>query len=630
MRVALVQMPVAQLELPNLGLSLLKATLRQYNVGADVFYLSHWFAEHLNPEYHAALASGEPMVHDLSAEWLFTEALWGKDPHRDSEYLETVALGKSVHHRKEPKRAARHAERLAEAREAVDPFLSRCMSQVDWSKYDVVGFSSSFQQQISSLALARRLKANYPEMTVVFGGANCEDIMGEALLKEFSFIDAVCTGEGDWAFPEFIRSLVDRAPGCAPQGIITRSSPHPGSSGVPNRGRSYKQKKVDLNALPFPDFDDYFAHGIRKADKNNWAPSLVVESSRGCWWGEKSHCTFCGLNANSMAFRSKEPGRMLSELRWLLKRYGHHTRSIVATDNIMPHTYGRELLPALHDVDIDLFYESKANLRKAHLKAYREAGIHRFQPGIESLSTPVLKIMRKGTTGIQNVQTLVWSRHYGIIPSWNYLTGFPGERSEFYRDQISLIETLQHLTPPSYCGPIRFDRFSPYVSRPFAYGISNLTPYPAYRYIYPGLSESARSDLAYFFVGEFAEQDCAKDYAAELNAAIGRWQNANCFLVALAVGDELLVIDTRDIASNRVTRLHGLRRWVLEACAEITSIAKLRRAPAARTVSQESLLAEIDWLLQKRFLIAEDDRLLSVVVPAEGGDTRLPHATDNK
>ena len=34
-------------------------------------------------------------------------------------------------------------------------------------------------------------------------------------------------------------------------------------------------------------------------------PVDVVETSRGCWWGERSHCTFCGLNGMGMTYRSK-------------------------------------------------------------------------------------------------------------------------------------------------------------------------------------------------------------------------------------------------------------------------------------------------------------------------------------
>src|SRR4029078_9458024 len=63
--------------------------------------------------------------------------------------------------------------------------------------YDIVGFSSTFQQNIPSLALARELKRRHPGVKILFGGANCEDEMGRELHRSFPFLDVVCSGEAD-------------------------------------------------------------------------------------------------------------------------------------------------------------------------------------------------------------------------------------------------------------------------------------------------------------------------------------------------------------------------------------------------------------------------------------------------
>ncbi len=36
---------------------------------------------------------------------------------------------------------------------------------------------------------------------------------------------------------------------------------------------------------------------------------VPYETSRGCWWGQKKHCTFCGLNPLGMNYRAKSPER---------------------------------------------------------------------------------------------------------------------------------------------------------------------------------------------------------------------------------------------------------------------------------------------------------------------------------
>ena len=74
---------------------------------------------------------------------------------------------------------------------------------------------------------------------------------------------------------------------------------------------------------------------------------------------------------------------------------------------------------------MELFYEVKANLKKAQVRLLRDAGVRVIQPGIESFSSNVLARMRKGVKGLQNIQLLKWCKEFGITPHWNLLWGFP-------------------------------------------------------------------------------------------------------------------------------------------------------------------------------------------------------------
>jgi radical SAM superfamily enzyme YgiQ (UPF0313 family) len=60
--------------------------------------------------------------------------------------------------------------------------------------------------------------------------------------------------------------------------------------------------------------------------------------------------------------------------------------------------YFRELLPLLAVADLDLssFHEVKANLTRDQIRMLSEAGVNSIQPGIESFSTDLLRLMRKG------------------------------------------------------------------------------------------------------------------------------------------------------------------------------------------------------------------------------------------
>ena len=115
-----------------------------------------------------------------------------------------------------------------------------------------------------------------------------------------------------------------------------------------------------------------------------------------------------------------------------MARYG--VRHFQAVDNIISHDYFRSLLPILKEraLGVTFFYEIKSNLRRDQVQLLREAGVLAVQPGIESLSTHVLALMKKGVTGIQNMALLKWCREYGIEAAWNLLYGFPGETGEDY------------------------------------------------------------------------------------------------------------------------------------------------------------------------------------------------------
>src|SRR5262249_16220836 len=153
----------------------------------------------------------------------------------------------------------------------------------------------------------------------------------------------------------------------------------------------------------YDDFFDRLSHSPLRAEL--WPEvAILFESSRGCWWGDKSHCTFCGLNSATMMFRSKPATRVFEEIMSLATRYG--ILDFVVVDDIIDLKHIRELLPLLSTADCDLhiFYETKANLKKEQLRAFYEAGVTAIQPGIESLSTPILQLMRKGVTALQNVR----------------------------------------------------------------------------------------------------------------------------------------------------------------------------------------------------------------------------------
>ena len=394
----------------------------------------------------------------------------------------------------------------------------------------IVGFTDVFHQQVASLALARRIKASGSDALVVFGGANCEGPMGRALVANFPDVDAVVSGEGELAFAEIVRR-VDHGmelDGC-PR-VFTRKDAAPLAVRADDEPPS-----IAMDDLPIPDFADFFEQWSSLDALSERTPGLLFESSRGCWWGALRHCTFCGLNGESMSFRSKSPGRAVTEMCTLVAR--HPGLAIYAVDNIIDRGYFDTFLPALaaSPCDARIFYEVKANLTKEQLVQLHEAGVRDIQPGVESLHDSVLRMMRKGVTAIENVQLLKWCAEIGVRPYWNLIWGFPGEPQEAFDEMAELIPKLTHLAPPGGTGPIRLDRFSPNFEQAAVMGFGDVRPVPAYEAVYP-LATDQLARLAYFFAFDDGELRSRSTHIAALEHALDHWR-------AVHEDSDLLAID---------------------------------------------------------------------------------------
>jgi ribosomal peptide maturation radical SAM protein 1 len=371
----------------------------------------------------------------------------------------------------------------------------------------------------------------------------------------------------------------------------------------------------DLDRLPDPDYDDYFAALRRSSLAASVKPSLLIESGRGCWWGMKSHCTFCGLNGSTLAFRAKSAERVYAELERQKQRYG--VGNFLAVDNIMSYRYFRTLLPMLKERNpgITLFYEVKANLKRDHVELLRDAGVRSIQPGIESLNSNVLRIMRKGVSALQNVQLLRLCREYGVELAWNLLYGFPGESPEDYLATARVVESLDHLRPPGAVARIRLDRFSPHFDRHEEFGITGIRPFAIYGHLYQLPPESI-ANLAYFFEFEYADGRNPVAYAEPALTKVREWKShrGGDLIKCYGVRPELTLVDTRAGRERLDFPLNGLQREVYDFCDEIQNHADIVRFADERAGRPVSVGALLEQFVEHRLMLREGNQYLSLAI----------------
>jgi ribosomal peptide maturation radical SAM protein 1 len=320
-----------------------------------------------------------------------------------------------------------------------------------------------------------------------------------------------------------------------------------------------------------------------------------------------------------MAYRSKSATRALDELVYLADKYPGYSVSVV--DNILDMKYFKDLIPELAErqLNLELFYEVKANLRKEQIRLLRDAGITLIQPGIESFSNHVLDIMRKGVKGLQNIQLLKWCKEFGVIPFWNLIWGFPGETPEDYARMAEILPLLTHLKPPEVATTIRVDRFSPNFDHPEQFGFEEIFPYPAYYYIYPFPPEVV-ANLAYYFTFKYRQPQDVKGYTKVIREQVAVWKAASetSALYSIDKGTNLQIWDLRPVAKQFLVNLTEPQRTLYLACDAIHSINSLRQV-AKEQLNREISVTEIEEILQPLIegglMLREENSLLSLAVP---------------
>jgi ribosomal peptide maturation radical SAM protein 1 len=596
--IVFVVMPFADIERPAIGVSLLAAAAHDAGWSAAIEYCNIDFAERVGADLYRTVADGlAPDI--LLGEWIFADDVFGDRIPPPEEYLQQVLSGSAP-----PEVVAQ----LGDVRRVRANYLDACAERIMSHQPRIVGFTTTFHQTCASLAVARRLKQRDEPPIVVFGGANCEGEMGAQMLASFPWIDYVAGGEADHSLPRLLEVVLGGGGGPI-AGIRSRDGGAAAGRPTP---------VLDLDALPIPDFDDYFRQLRASSVAADVFAHLVVETSRGCWWGAKHHCTFCGLNGDTMAFRSKSPQRAFDELAFLAER--HELNRIGVVDNILDLRYIDTLFPMLaeSELELDLFYEVKANLRYEQLVKLRAGGIRQIQPGIESLSDDVLKLMDKGVSGVQNISLMRWCAELGIQCCWNVLGGFPGEPRTEYERMAKMIPLLVHLDAPMSSARLRLDRFSPFHARTEHYGFRRVRPSRAYFYVFPlGRREMRR--LAYFFDYDYDDGRKPDEYLAPVVRAVAGWcalqasPEGRPRLDAEREGDMLVVCDTRPVAIQKRHELTGIPARLLERCDTARSLAALLRDPQLAE-SEADVRDALDELVARRLMLLDGARYLTLAV----------------
>lgn len=609
--VCLVQMPFAMATTPSLALSLFKSSLSSRGIEVSIKYGNIKLIEDELGIKLSSLITNLP-IFPLFGEFVFSHLLGLPKKYSDQEYFAYIErtftarthLTKGYLYLK---------ENITFIKEKMKLFVDQLAEEINAEKPKIVACTSLFQQNNASLALLKRLKELNPAIITAMGGPNCMVDAGMAFLDHFPWLDYAFSGEGDEYIPITFEKLLNNDCAFLPSGVLSRSSsrddiPYPIVENMEN--------------ILMPDYDDYFKALEEYGLKERMEPALFIEGSRGCWWGQKKPCTFCGLGGKSRVYREKSAEKVYKEMKYLSERY--KVKRFAFTDSILSQKHLKELTKLLQNEDYEIFSEIKSNLNKEEIRLLREAGFTYLQPGIEGLHDEVLKLMHKGNKGLKHIELLKNCRIFGIGLSWNILYGFPGEKDEWYENLNELIPLITHLHPPNAAIHIMYQKYSVYLDYPEKYGL-DLQKVKFYDFVYPDLPDFI-DRIAYMFepVGDakvaYYDLEKRKDCYRVLDTRVKQWMQAFFYkydrLEMEVKKDEIEIMDFRQAGGTTFVTLQGLKKEIYLLAENVVKIESVK-ADLQACFASEAIEAAIAELIEQKLLLRYQDEILALAVKLE-------------
>jgi radical SAM superfamily enzyme YgiQ (UPF0313 family) len=310
---------------------------------------------------------------------------------------------------------------------------------------DVVAYSMLTGSHNQYIETNRRLKSQFHFITV-FGGAH-PTFFPEIIAEQG--VDAVCIGEGDIAFPEFLER------------VGTRDVVHTQNFWVKQDGIIYRNPVrplvPNLDELPMPNYDIFYNSFANL--RNNPIKHFMV--SRGCPYD----CTYCFNHSYSELYkgkgerlRYKSPQYIIREVQSVARKYP--LECIYFRDDIFicSRTWLDEFIPAFtREIGLPFICQLRVEMINRELiQRLISAGCVSISLGVET-GSEILRneVLNRKMTNQQIKDACALLTQFQLPFCVNNMVGLPGETIENMNETLSLTQSLH----PSYSW---FQVFQPY------------------------------------------------------------------------------------------------------------------------------------------------------------------------
>ncbi len=578
----LVSLPWATYQGPSLSIGTLAAYAKKKGFDVDSLHL------HINVAALFGLKNYDQYSNDLMIGEVLSAAILF--PEKQKELIELC--GRNING------AKRHHINLKR-------ILKKIYMEIDWSNYDLVGFTTSYQQLFSSLIIAKSLKDDFPNIKTIIGGRLVSGDLGLSILKVFPQIDYCVDGEGEIPLISLLNGLEQEKEGFEEKvpSLMYRKK----DKCIANP----KEQLKTLKGLPDPDYKHYYKMIEEHPALKNRAiiSHLSLEASRGCLYS----CTFCSMRRHYGSYRERPPSEVASSIKRMSDIY--QICSIFLSDLNVHSEHGGKLFSLISEQkrDYRIYCEFRADMSKNDLLKMKRAGLDAAHVGLEALDTNLLKKMRKGTRLIDNLLVMKFCEELGIDYNYNLILGFPTETQTNINRSIQAIEYASSYSPPTALQYFSLYEGSPVFCSPQRYGIFEVTEHSEF---FSRLPPRIAAELK-LLKKSFKTKHKVKDYS-KLKKKIANWRKkyknaieGGCPLLYYIDCVSFLTIEDFREGINTIT-LEGWAREFYLFCDSIRSIDEIKkRFP---DVNDRELKKTLNELFKLKVMFREANSWLSLAV----------------
>lgn len=317
------------------------------------------------------------------------------------------------------------------------PLLDEVVDDIIYNEYTLVGFSIYLTNFFPVMHVIQEIKRRNPNQKIVVGGPEVFNDWFEQLMTDneipHDVIDYLVKGEGE----RHLIQIMDKL-----------------SRGVePQRYIGTTQGKLDLNALPYPDYSDYDINEYTITD------GVSIETSRGC----VAKCSFCA-ETWFWKYRWRKSTNVIAEIREQMERWGTNRFWFVdslANGNFYEFkTLVEELAAFEEKIKWNSYARCDGRMDLEFFHKMRESGCLSLSFGIESGSQQVLDDMQKKVSVEACENNLRDSKEAGVFCHVNWVVGFPTETYQEFAESLAFLyncrDWIYAISPGYTCGDAPF------------------------------------------------------------------------------------------------------------------------------------------------------------------------------